>query len=118
MTDEYLNAVTDFAYHGNNILVIARGKIFVYRKYNYTFSSFESVRSISEHGVGTYGGVYLNNNKLKKIAYTDGQIREFGDVTMVCYNGLLKYEEGARSQACRINKVELSKWKLQFTFQT
>ena len=95
LTDENLNAVTDFAYHGNNILVIARGKIFVYRKYNYTFSSFESVRSISEHGVGTYGGVYLNNNKLKKIAYTDGQIREFGGVTMVCYNGLLKYEEGA-----------------------
>ena len=95
LTDEYLNDVTASAYRGNKTLVIASGKLFVYRKYNFNFSSFESVRSISEHGVGTYSGVYLNDSKLKKIAYTDGQIREFGDVTMVCYNGLLKYEEGA-----------------------
>lgn len=91
---EYSNSVTDFVYHGDYILIIARGRLLVFKKSDYTFSPYESVRSISDNGVGTYGGVYLNDTKLKKIAYTDGQIREFGHVTMVCYNGLLKYEGG------------------------
>jgi AraC-like DNA-binding protein len=43
--------------------------------------------------LGTYRGVYINGEKLNKISYTDGQIREFGDLTMVCYNGLLKYKD-------------------------
>lgn len=87
----YSNSVTDFAYLENNLLIIARGKLLIYNNLLYSFNPIGSVRSISQNAVGTYGGVYINGNKLNKITYTDGQIKEFDDLIFVCYNGLLSY---------------------------
>lgn len=89
----YPNTITDIAYQGNRCYVITRGKLLIYHSPLYSFSPHRSVRSISNNGLGTYRGVYINGEKLNKISYTDGQIREFGDLTMVCYNGLLKYKD-------------------------
>ncbi|MDB3991519.1 hypothetical protein N9443_00280 [Schleiferiaceae bacterium] len=94
LPDEYSNTITDFAYHGSDLLIISRGKLLTYDRPSYSFSPFESVRSISKNGIGSYSGVYMNGEILQKITYTDGQIREFEDVTMICYNGLLKYKDG------------------------
>ena len=93
LSELYPNATTDIAYQGNDCFLISRGKLLVYRKPLFSFSPHRSVRSISPQAIGTYGGVYIRGEKLKKITYTDGKIREFGDITMVCYNGLLKYED-------------------------
>jgi hypothetical protein len=93
LSELYPYATTDIAYQGNDCYLISRGKLLVYHKPLFSFSPHRSVRSISPHGIGTYGGVYISGEKLKKITYTDGKIREFGDITMVCYNGLLKYED-------------------------
>ena len=88
----YSNSVTDFAYLEDNLLIIARGKLLIYNNLLYSFNPIGSVRSISQNAVGTYGGVYINGNKLNKITYTDGQIKEFDNLIFVCYNGLLSYE--------------------------
>ncbi len=93
LSELYPNATTDIAYQGNDCFLISRGKLLVYHKPLFSFTPHRSVRSISPQGLGTYGGVYISGEKLKKITYTDGKIREFGDITMVCYNGLLKYED-------------------------
>ena len=93
LSELYPNATTDIAYQGNDCFLISRGKLLVYHKPLFSFTPHRSVRSISPQGLGTYGGVYISGEKLKKITYTDGKIREFGDLTMVCYNGLLKYED-------------------------
>ena len=87
----YSNSVTDFAYLEENLVIITRGKLLVYNNLSYTFSPVGSVRSISQNAIGTYGGVYINGNKLNKISYTDGQIKEFDSLIFVCYNGLLSY---------------------------
>ena len=87
----YSNSVTDFAYLEDNLLIIARGKLLIYNNLLYSFNPIGSVRSISQNAVGTYGGVYINGNKLNKITYTDGQIKEFDNLIFVCYNGLLSY---------------------------
>ena len=87
----YSNSVTDFAYLEDNLVIITRGKLLVYNNLSYTFNPVGSVRSISQNAIGTYGGVYINGNKLNKISYTDGQIKEFDDLIFVCYNGLLSY---------------------------
>ena len=88
----YSNSVTDFAYLEDNLFIIARGKLLIYNNLLYSFNPIGSVRSISQNSVGTYGGVYINGNKLNKITYTDGQIKEFDNLIFVCYNGLLSYK--------------------------
>ena len=88
----YSNSVTDFAYLEDNLFIIARGKLLIYNNLLYSFNPIGSVRSISQNAVGTYGGVYINGNKLNKITYTDGQIKEFDNLVFVCYNGLLSYK--------------------------
>ena len=88
----YSNSVTDFAYIEDNLLIIARGKLLIYNNLLYSFNPIGSVRSISQNAVGTYEGVYINGNKLNKITYTDGQIKEFDNLVFVCYNGLLSYK--------------------------
>ena len=89
LSELYPNATTDIAYQGNDCFLISRGKLLVYHKPLFSFTPHRSVRSISPQGLGTYGGVYISGEKLKKITYTDGKIREFGDITMVCYLSLI-----------------------------
>ena len=64
----------------------------------YSFNPIGSVRSISQNAVGTYSGVYINGNKLDKITYTDGQIKELDSITFVCYNGLLSYKNNTETK--------------------
>ena len=94
----YAEAITDFAYLDNNLYVIARGKLLIYNNLKYSFNPKGSVRSITDNAIGTYGGVYINGNKLNKITYTDGQIRKFDSITFVCYNGLLSYKDNIETK--------------------
>ena len=94
----YAEAITDFAYLDNNLYVIARGKLLIYNNLKYSFNPTGSVRSITDNAIGTYGGVYINGNKLNKITYTDGQIRKFDSITFVCYNGLLSYKDNIETK--------------------
>jgi len=92
--EPYLKTVTDFAYKENYLYIIAKGDLIIYETEPYKFYPYESVRSISKNSIGTYGGVYINGQKLKKINYSNGQLREFDSVTFVCYNGLLEFKDG------------------------
>lgn len=94
----YSNSVTDFAYLKDNLFVISRGKLLIYTNLFYSFNPIGSVRSISQNAVGTYSGVYINGNKLDKITYTDGQIKEIDSITFVCYNGLLSYKNNTETK--------------------
>jgi hypothetical protein len=116
LPNSYNKTVTDFAINGNNLYVISRGVLFVYKKKAYTFTRYNSVRSISENCVGTYNGVIVNGIKLKKTQYTDGQIKEFGDITFVCFNGLtavdsnqekiLYWNDNSKSSNAQFGKAE------------
>lgn len=89
---------TDFAYLDNDLYLIARGQLLIYNSLTYSFKPFGSVRSITENAVGSYGGVYINGNKLNTITYTDGQIKEFDSITFVCYNGLVSYKNNTETK--------------------
>lgn len=116
LPNSYNKTVTDFAINGNNLYVISRGVLFVYKKKAYIFTRYNSVRSISENCVGTYNGVLVNGIKLKKTQYTDGQIKEFGDITFVCFNGLtaidsnqeriLYWNDNSKSNKAQFGKAE------------
>ena len=93
LTKKYNFSVTDYLYNGNKLYVISKGDLLIFEEKPYRFKALGSVRSITKNSIGTYSGVYINENKLE-VKYTDGQIREFDSITFVCYNGLISYKNG------------------------
>ena len=93
LTKKYNFSVTDYLYNGNKLYVISKGDLLIFEAKPYRFKAVGSVRSITKNSIGTYSGVYINENKLE-VKYTDGQIREFDSITFVCYNGLISYKNG------------------------
>ena len=96
--------------------MISRGVLFIFKEKSYNYTHYNSVRSISENCVGTYDGVFVNGVRLKKTQYTDGQIKEFGDITFVCFNGLtaidsnqeriLYWNDNSKSNKAQFGKAE------------
>ena len=93
LTEKYNFSVTDYLYNGNKLYVISKGDLLIFEAHPYKFNAVGSVRSITKNSLGTYSGVYINENKLE-VKYTDGQIREFDSISFVCYNGLISYKNG------------------------
>ncbi len=85
-------------YHAGTLehfYICAGGRIYIFAIVPYTLSyDHHSIRTISENFVGTYSGIYLKGNKLKKIfpSFTDGYIREIEGYAYVCYDWLLKVD--------------------------
>ena len=98
-----LNAITDYAFHNSRLFIIRRGKLVSFKTLNYSYTPYESVRSITKNAVGSYNGIFINGKKLKKLKYTDGQIKEFDNITFVCYKGLLSYENNKETIIYRGN---------------
>ena len=99
----FLNAITDYAFHNNRLFIIRRGRLVSFKTLAYSYTPYESVRSITKNAVGSYNGIFINGNKLKKLKYTDGQIKEFDNITFVCYRGLLSYENNKETIIYRGN---------------
>lgn len=64
----------------------------MFRKLWYHFTPYESVRSITKKYIGTYKGIFKESDLVKYPTYTNGQIKEFDDVTFVCYDGLVEID--------------------------
>lgn len=82
------NAVTGIPFK-NYILVISKGQLFVYKRGARTYSDSLSIRSISKNFLGTYNGIFYKGQKTP-FKYTNGYIREFGDESIICYDGLYR----------------------------
>lgn len=74
----------------NKLYIINTGILFIYNisQFSISYDSL-SVRSISKNIVGTYGGIFINGQKLAYPSYTDGKVREFNNEQFICYGGLL-----------------------------
>lgn len=79
----------------NQLLIISKGALFIFKKLNYGISYDSlSIRSISKNIVGSYSGIYINNKKIPYPDYTDGTVKEFGNEKFICYGGLLQIKDG------------------------
>ena len=85
---EFSNTITSIQRFQNYVYVVSRGALFVFKNKSYSFKPFESVRSITENYTGSYGGVFFKNEILNFPTYTNGQIKEYDDITFICYDGL------------------------------
>ena len=85
----YSKSVTDFLYFNDYLYIISKGHLLIYKSNYYSYKPYESVRSISKNFIGSYGGVFYKDKKIKSVTYVDGQIKEFDTIAFVCYGGLL-----------------------------
>jgi len=113
--EEYHSGTDQYLY------VCAGGRMFIFDivPYSYRFAN-HSIRTISEHFVGTYSGIYLNGTRLDNLpSFTDGYIREFDDRAFICYDWMLTIEpEAVRTGQINNFKQEVrslnSQAKVQF----
>lgn len=90
LQEEYLNSITDLLVRDKDLFIISRGKLFVFRELWYNFTPYESVRSITKNYIGSYSGIFKGKDLVNYPTYTNGQIKEFDEVTFICYDGLVE----------------------------
>ena len=83
------NAIVGTEYK-QQLLIISKGQLFIYKKTVKPNADTLSIRSISSHYLGTYGGVFHNSIRFNYPNYANGYIREYPDETFICYDGLLR----------------------------
>ena len=93
----YQNNSVSAVKQDDHLLLVSRGKLFVYKKTFYSFESTPSVRSISSNYLGTYGGIFKNGAMLEYPTYSSGKIREFDNKTFICYDGLYVIEDNEKN---------------------
>ena len=71
------------------LYLFSKGVVYVFDKNKAYTDTYPSVRSISKNYVGTYGGIFDRNKKrLDYPDYTDGKIKDFGELSFICWHGL------------------------------
>jgi hypothetical protein len=85
---EFDGSITAIQSFQNYVYVISRGKLLVFKNKLYSFSPYESVRSITTSYIGSYNGIFQRGEVLTYPPYTNGQIKEYDDITFICYDGL------------------------------
>jgi len=81
---------------GHFFYIVSGGRmhVFIARPYEYLYRN-HSIRTVSEHLVGTYSGIYYRRARLPDWEYpifTDGYIREFNGKVFIPYDSLRVYD--------------------------
>ena len=85
---EFDGSITAIQSFQNYVYVISRGTLLIFKNKLYSFSPYESVRSITSSYIGSYNGIFQRGEILTYPPYTNGQIKEYDDITFICYDGL------------------------------
>lgn len=112
---EYQNNFTSAIEQNGKLMLVSRGKLFVFKKAFYDFQPNNSIRSISENYLGTYGGIYNNGELLKYPTYTSGKIQEFEDKTFICYDGLFVIDKNGNTTDYKSFETTSLERKTSFT---
>jgi hypothetical protein len=108
----------------NNLLIISKGQLFIYKKTVKPKADTLSIRTISKNFIGSYGGLFSNGKRFNYPEYTNGYIREYPGETFICYDGLmrikgkdtLRYE--ANNGNTQVANLDLGKVKDVFKIDT
>lgn len=74
----------------NNLLIISKGQLFIYKKTIKPKADTLSIRSISPNYIASYSGIFSNGKRFNYPEYANGYIREYPGETFICYDGLLR----------------------------
>ena len=84
----YINIPINELLIEDTLLIVAKGKLFVFEKNAFQIKNVGSVRAISKNYLGTYNGVYRKKDSLQLLRYTNSYIREFEKASFICWDGL------------------------------
>ena len=71
------------------LYLFSKGSVYLFEKNKAYLYPYPSIRTISKNYIGTYGGIFDSNKKpLSYPDYTDGKIKDFGDLSFICWHGL------------------------------
>lgn len=109
LPNKYKNSSSRASIYNKKLYIINSGILFIFKQNNYS-SSFDSlsVRSITQNYIGSYQGIFKNGQKLKYPEFTDGNIREFNNETIICYGGIYRDSSGIISIYNNIKNGEVS----------
>ena len=80
---EFGSSITSIQSFKNYVYVISRGKLLIFKNKLYSFSPFESVRSITTSYTGSYNGIFKRGEVLTYPPYTNGQSKNM--MTLLLY---------------------------------
>lgn len=108
----------------NNLLLISKGQLFIYKKAFRPKADTLSIRTISPHYIGSYSGIFTYGKRFFYPEYTNGYIRELPGETFICYDGLMRiigkdtisYE--ANGGNAQIGKTDIGRVKDIFKIDT
>ncbi|MFZ9155162.1 MAG: hypothetical protein ACO204_00810 [Schleiferiaceae bacterium] len=75
----------------NGKLILSQGELFKRSLIS------KSIRYIGDDWIGTYSGIYKNKVRVTNLNYCSGKIRQFGDSTFICWDGLTISSSGGSS---------------------
>lgn len=85
----YPNVVREefYANTDQNLYIVTGGRLYIFDilPYSIAFRN-HSIRTISNHYVGTYSGIYYDEKKIDYPPFTEGYIREIGDTGFVYFS--------------------------------
>lgn len=91
----YKGLETTHVFSNNNLYIICKGDLYVFKSASYDLKPFPSIRSISENYIGSYGGIYFKDSiKLDFPAFTNGYIREYDSITFLNWSGISLLKNG------------------------
>jgi len=95
LPEKYRHTTSRSTIYNNRLYIINNGILFIFKQNSYstTYDSL-SVRSITNNYIGSYQGIFKKGVKLKFPEFTDGNIREFDNETIICYGGLYRDSNG------------------------
>ncbi len=108
----------------NNLLIISKGQLFIYKKTVKPKADTLSIRTLSKNFIGSYGGLFSNGKRFSYPEYTNGYIREYPGETFICYDGLMRIKgrDTLRFEAnngnTQVASVDLGKVKDVFKIDT
>ena len=84
----YINIPINELLIEDTLLIVAKGKLFVFEKNAFQIKNLGSVRAISKNYLGTYNGVFRKKDSIQLLKYTNSYIREFEKASFICWDGL------------------------------
>lgn len=91
----YKGLETTHVFSNNNLYIICKGDLYVFKSASYDLKPYPSIRSISENYIGSYGGIYFKDSiKLDFPTFTNGYIREYDSITFLNWSGISLLKNG------------------------
>lgn len=93
----------------DHLYIVSNGILYTFEFTPYTVSYQNiSIRTMSEHWVGSYSGVFYKGKKIDFPRFCDYYMREYNDLAFLCYSGLIIFKMPSSATDTTLTEVKIS----------